>query len=140
MPCRDHLAQLRERRSELEDFEARLVAVAFESPSAIRQYQDEERLQVPLFRDPGRKAYRRFGLGRGEPSTIWGPQTLAYYGRELLRGRLPAKHGADAYQLGGDVILRPDLSGGWVYRSQHPADRPSVDSVICRLRSTRAVS
>ncbi len=129
-----------ERQTALDELDVRVIAVTFESARAIERYQEKERLLVPLLRDPGRKAYRRFGLGRGDPASIWGRETLFYYGREFLRGRMPAQRRADAYQLGGDVILNADLSGGWIYRSRHPADRPSLDSVIEHLRRADAFS
>jgi hypothetical protein len=48
----------------------------------------------------------------------------------MLAGRLPEVTRGDPYQLGGDVIVGPDRRGGWVYRSEHPADRPSVASIL----------
>ena len=67
-------------------------------------------------------------------TTIWGPSTLWYYLKRLAQGEAPKRSGgADRNQLGGDVILRRDGSGGWIYRSRNPSDRPSVDEVLRAL-------
>lgn len=128
---------MREREADLNALDVRVLAVTFESRRRITEFQQEDPLPYPLLRDPRREGYRRFGLGRKGISRIWGPETLTYYGRRLLQGQLPERVQGDAYQLGGDVILRPDLSGGWVYRSRHPADRPEVDEVLRMLDRAR---
>lgn len=130
---------MRERADELEALGVRVYAVTFESASRSSEFQREDPLSFPLLLDSGRTAYRRFGLGRKPVSTVWGLKTLWYYGVRLLQGELPASsRGADTYQLGGDVLLRPGMTGGWIFRSESPVDRPSVESVVDVLRATQA--
>jgi hypothetical protein len=122
---------LRERAAELERLGVTIYAVTFESQARIAAFRAATPLPFPLLRDPEREVYRAFGLGRRPLTTIWGPATAWYYARNLLQGRLPARSsGSDRYQLGGDVILKADRSGGWVYRSRHPADRPAFENIL----------
>lgn len=126
---------MREHAGQLDQLGIGVYAVTFESQSRVEEHQSEDDLPFPLLRDPGRKAYQRFGLGRQPAMTIWGPSTLLYYARQLLRGQLPNRaEGADQYQLGGDVLLNPDGNGGTIYRSANPADRPSVESILRQIR------
>lgn len=121
---------MRERAGELERLNVRVLAVTFESRQRIAEFEQREPLPFPVLRDPGRVAYKAFGFERRSSATIWGPPTLMYYVRRMLAGRLPEVTRGDPYQLGGDVIVGPDRRGGWVYRSEHPADRPSVASIL----------
>jgi hypothetical protein len=131
MPCRSHLAQLREHQAEFQSLNVAIYAVTFESPERVDELDFADQLPFPLLRNPNRDAFRRFGLGRRAATTIWGPATLWFYARRLLVGDLPSiATDTDPYQLGGDVMLRKDRSGGWIYSSAHPADRPSPQSIL----------
>lgn len=126
---------MRERQDELEPYDVQIFAVTFESASRASEYQHDNPLPFPLLLDSGRSAYRRFGLGRKPATTVWGPKTLWYYAVRLLQGQTPEdSRGSDTYQLGGDVLLRADMSGGWIFRSKSPVDRPQVDAILRLLR------
>jgi hypothetical protein len=129
---------LRGQALELERLGALVYAVSFESRGRVTEFQAGEPLPFPLLRDPSRSTYRAFGLGRRPATTIWGPRTLWYYVWQVLRGRLPSSSaGRDPYQLGGDVILKADQSGGWIYGSRHPADRPEPAAILAVIRRAR---
>lgn len=99
----------------------------------MREYQEKERLPFPILRDPRREGYKRFGIERRSARTIWSLGTIWYYIKRALQGKLPGKVTADPYQLGGDVVLDADGSVLWAYRSQNPADRPSVDEILKQM-------
>lgn len=124
---------MRERRAELETRGVRILTVAFESSEQVRDFVARDAPGFPVLRDPERAAYRAFGFGRPGALRIWAPRTLAFYARKLLRGQLPRHFESDPFQLGGDVLLAPDGRPWWVYRSQQPADRPSVDQLLQAL-------
>lgn len=121
---------MREREAELDRRGVRIFAVTFEPVTRMREYQEKERLPFPILRDPRRDGYKCFGIERKNARTIWSPGTVWYYIKRAFQGRLPEKVKADLYQLGGDVLLDADGSVLWVYRSQNPADRPSVDEIL----------
>lgn len=113
---------------------ARFVAVSFEPPAALRAMRDD--LHADLFAlcsDPGRQAYRAFGLRRGRPWEILGRRTIAAYVRALARGARPRRPAADLYELGGDFVL--DAAGfvRFVYASREPADRPDAAVLVGEL-------
>lgn len=126
---------MREQSAALDELGARVFAVTFESRQRVEDFLDAEPLPYPVLRDPQRRAYAMFGLERRPATTIWGPSTLLYYGRSLLKGRLPvSSRDSDQYQLGGDVIVRADGRAGWIYQSSNPADRPTISSLLQILR------
>ena len=126
----DHLAQLRERQAELDRRGVRVLAVTFEPESRVREYHEQGRLPFPTLRDPQRAGYQRFGIERRSARRIFSPGTIWYYLKSLLKGRKLEFAQSDYYQLGGNVLLGSDGSTLWVYRSQNPADRPSVDDIL----------
>ena len=126
----DHLAQLRERQAEFDRRGVRIFAVTFESESRVREYQEKGRLLFPMLRDPRRAGYKRFGIERQSARKIFSPGTIWYYIKRLFQGQMPAVAHGDYYQLGGDVLLGLDGSTLWVYQSQNPADRPSVNDIL----------
>ncbi|MCS7001429.1 MAG: redoxin domain-containing protein [Dehalococcoidia bacterium] len=137
MPCREHLAQLRDRHDEFAQLGVAIRGVTFEPPERIallRQLEGET--PYPLLSDPTRAAYAAFGLRRGGLRDIWTVGALASYLANLRRGRRPiVRPSADLRQLGGDVILSPTGAVTYVHRSVEPADRPSVDTLLAAARA-----
>ena len=124
---------MREREADLRARGVRVFGVTFESGARVAEYQQREAPPFPILRDPGRAAYRAFGISRAPAHRVWAPRTALFYARQLLRGRLPRHARSDYYQLGGDVLLTPGGEVGWVYRSREPADRPSVRAILARV-------
>jgi hypothetical protein len=121
---------LRERQTEFDRRGVRVFAVTFESETRVREYQEKGRLPFPVLRDPRREGYKRFGIERQGTRKIYSPGTIWYYLKSVLKGRKLEFAQSDYYQLGGDVLLDADGSVFWVYQSQNPADRPSVDEIL----------
>ncbi|HXG36727.1 MAG TPA: SelL-related redox protein [Dehalococcoidia bacterium] len=142
MPCRAHLAQLRQRRETLEgEFGARIVVVSFESPAELAAFARREGSDFLFLSDPKRRAYAAFGLA-AKP-TLWrlfSPATVIEYLRGFLAGRPPRlpRHGTDTHQLGGDVIISQTGEVVFVHRSREPADRPSFAQLEAALRDLKA--
>ncbi len=125
---------MREREAELEAHGARVFAVTFESASRVREYRERESTPFPILRDPRRAGYQAFGIERRDNAmSLWRPKTFWYYVKSTLRGKLPKVARVDHYQLGGDVLLSSTGEVCWVYRSEEPADRPSINKVIEEL-------
>lgn len=108
----------------------RVFTVTFEPEPRVQEYAEDGRLPFPALRDPRREGYRHFGIERASARNIYSPGTIWYYVRRFLQGRMPALDSGDYYQLGGDVLLGSDGETLWVYRSQNPADRPSVEDIL----------
>ncbi|CAN5636941.1 MAG: redoxin domain-containing protein [Chloroflexia bacterium] len=121
---------MRERQAEFDRRGVRIISVTFESETRIREYHEQGRLPFTTLRDPRRAGYKRFGIERQSARKIYSPGTIWYYIKRFLQGEMPSAAHGDLYQLGGDVLLDSDGSALWVYQSQNPADRPSVDDVL----------
>ncbi len=139
MPCREHLAQLREHREEIAGL-GEVVAVTFEDPAQIRRFVERERIPFPVVSDRDRRGYAAFGLVRGNPGELWTMKSLRAYVQGAMRGRLPASPSGDVAQLGGDVVLDPVGRVVWIHRSAEPADRPDVRAIVRALRDAGSSS
>ncbi len=62
-------------------------------------------------------------------------RVLGRYIRMIFSGLWPHRPeaGEDVYQLGGDFVLSAERRILFAYRSQDPADRPTVDDLIQHL-------
>lgn len=134
MPCREHLAQLRERNSEIQAVGARVAVISFSPPEQNALFVGEEDVPFLVLSDTGRAAYRAFGLESGAGQHIWTVAALRAYLRGLLQGRWPRWPTQDITQLGGDFVVDSDNRIVYAHRSEDPADRPSVDALIQALR------
>lgn len=78
-------------------------------------------------------SYRAFGLDYSLPRS-WSPKIWFVYAHLLAQGRKWRGIQGDSGQLGGDFIV--DRSGiiRMAFRSHDPADRPSVDDILEKLK------
>ena len=130
--------QVRKRWAEFKELGAAVAAVSFEPPEQVRGFARVMGLPFPVLSDPDRAGYAAFGLTAGERGKVWSRQTAGAYLRGLAHGRLPHMPRGDTAQLGGDVILDAGGSVIYVYRSDTPADRPSVDDLLDAVRLASA--
>ncbi len=95
-----------------------------------RAYVEDTKLEWPLLVDETRELYRGYGMLTASFWDIWGPRTLAAYGRALLRGEKSKQSDGDVSQRGGNVLI--DSQGRVVLHhvGNGPADRPSVHDLL----------
>lgn len=106
--------------------------MTFAVPALLAVFErDLDRTEaITLLGDPGRALYAAFGLERASVARVWlDPRVWVRYGSLLARGRRPRRPEGDTLQLGGDAILDAQGTARYVYRSQGPEDRPSVDEL-----------
>jgi hypothetical protein len=100
---------------------ARVVCVSFAPAQLLDAYRRELGIEVQLYSDPERAAYRAFGFDRASVARAWlHPRVWMRYGQLLARGRRLHRPGEDTLQLGGDVVSGADGRVRWVYRSAGP--------------------
>ena len=135
------MAQLRQHSAELEALQARVVVISFGSTFGAQAWLDETRWIEPaeidarftLLLDPSRAAYTAYGL-EYSLARSWRPRVWLEYARLMLSGRKWRGIQGDSGQLGGDFIVDSNGIIRFVYRSDDPTDRPSVDDLLAVLR------
>jgi hypothetical protein len=104
-----------------------VAVVSFATPERLKPYQEIKQWPFPIYADPDRKVYAAFALGRLSwwrilrPRVVWKYLKLVWQGRKIQRS-----HGADVFQGGGDFLVTPTGDLLYEFRSDDPADRPTV--------------
>lgn len=117
-----------------EEFDRRgitVVVVSFAPPSRLADYREQQQWPFRLLSDPGRDAYRAFGLKRFSWFRLLAPATLGFYWRRWREAELPRfERSEDVFQGGGDFLL--DRAGNvlFAHRSREPADRPPARRIL----------
>ncbi len=113
----------------------KIAVVTFEFGSAAQAYVRETDLPWPMLVDESRALYVAYGMERGSWWAIYGPASWWIYAKLLVKGRRLQRSHGNYDQLGGNVLIDP----GGIVRLHHvgsgPADRPSVTTIIDRIRN-----
>ncbi len=108
-----------------------IVVVSFASPESLARYQAKLNWPFPVLADPERKAYAAFALNRLSWWRVFSPATLKLYGTLMRKGMARQDYGKeDVYQSGGDFLIDPRGYLLFAHRSEDPADRPSVATLL----------
>jgi peroxiredoxin len=115
-------------------FDQRSVSVAvvsFAEPAKLTRYQEQHRWPFMILADPKRQAYQRFALRRLSLGRVFSLATLKLYFKLLREGMRRKDYGGeDIYQGGGDFLLDREGNILFAHRSQNPADRPSIETLL----------
>lgn len=132
--CKEMLAQLELVKPELVEKGLSLAVVTQGKPEETRVFCGERIPEVTCLSDPERKAYRAYGLGRGEMR-----QTVLSW-RVMRANRILAKRkgwkpemppeGQDAFQMSGLFIIGPEGRIRLPYYYEDIADHPPVELLL----------
>jgi peroxiredoxin len=118
-----------------------IVVISFAEPERLAPYQAQHQWPFVVLADPKRIAYRAFALQRLSWFRVFSPSTLRLYFRLLREGRKFQNYGRDDYyQAGGDFLIDRQGNILFAHRSQDPADRPPVESLIEAIDRTASSS
>jgi hypothetical protein len=107
-----------------------VVVVSFATPERLRPYQEIKQWPFRMYADPDRAVYRAFELGRLPWWKLFGPRVVFKYLKLLWKGgRLQRTHGDDIAQGGGDFLVAANGDVFYEFRSDDPADRPTVETL-----------
>jgi len=121
-------------RSRSDDFgDAAIVVITFSAPEQALRHRQERLTPLQILVDEERNSYRAYGLGRGRVWNVWGPKVWLAYARLLLSGERFRRPVDDTMQLGGDVVVGSDGTISFLFRSEGPADRPTVDELVAAV-------
>ena len=118
-------------KREFDRRDVKVVVVAFSEPATLVHYQEHHQWHFPILSDPERKAYQAFGLERLSWHRVYSLATLKLYLKLFRKGLVRQDYGeSDVYQAGGDFLI--DCNGKilFAHRSDEPADRPSVSTLL----------
>jgi hypothetical protein len=132
MLCREHAAQLRRRKPELDAAGVEALFVAFSPAEAVKAFEEELIPGWTCLHDPDLQVYRQYALPRMPPSRVLSPKVIGSYLSLLLRGRRLRRPEGDPLQLGGDFLIDREGILRFVHRSRTPADRPDPDLLVTR--------
>ena len=110
----------------LRERSVQVLVVTFTPPAKIADYLARRPLPLPIVSDPGREAYRTFGLRRTSVFAFFKPRVLGKFIRQIRHGgRVQRPVDKDVLQLGGDFLF--DAAGKlvWSWRSEDATDRPT---------------
>jgi peroxiredoxin len=137
--CKEMLAELVDARTDIEHAGLTLAAVTQGTPAETAEFCRRQAPGIVCLSDPERKAYRAYGLERGN---LWqvalSPQVVVGTARARKRGHhaeMPPK-GQDAMQMSGTFIIGTDGRIRLPYYYDTIADHPPVDLLLHGVLST----
>jgi len=118
-------------KSEFDRRQVSIVVISFAEPAKLVHYQQRHQWRFVMLADPNRLVYRSFTLKRLSWFHVFSPVTIKLYFRLLREGKKLENYGKDDYhQSGGDFVVDRDGRVLFAYRSQEPADRPTVSKLL----------
>lgn len=132
--CKDLVDQLVEASPALKKKKLGLAIVTQGSPEEAKEFCAERAPGVRCLSDPDRKAYKAYGLERGNFWQTFLSLNVWRSNRRLKKERgwstdLPPK-GQDAMQMAGIFIIAPDGRVRLPYYYDDIADHPSIDLLL----------
>ena len=109
-----------------------LVVIGCGKPGHIKEFREVTGYGGTILTDPSREAFKMLGL----TSTFGGLLGSKMFSRAisaLKQGIKPGLVQGNALQLGGAIIINPDESIAYVYRSSEAADDPPVDEMLAAV-------
>lgn len=89
--------------------------------------------ELPVLTDSSGKAHRLAGMRRSILLTL-GPLAWLNFARTLLRGFRQGGIQGDPYQQGGALVVRPDGSVAYRFRSLAPGNHAPVSEILRALK------
>jgi peroxiredoxin len=118
-------------KSEFDRRGVSVVVVSFAEPATIGHYLEHHQWPFPVLADPQRRVYRAFDLKSLPWYRVLSPGTLRLYLKLFRKGLIRRHYGKeDIYQSGGDFVIDRDGNLLFAHRSQDPADRPSMSTLL----------
>ena len=128
--------QLHRDRDKFEEAGARLAVIGQGTPAMARDFQRSQKVDLPVYIDATRDAYRAAGTKVATFNELLGPRVLARglrssIGAGVHQGRTQG-HPA---QLGGVLVVAPDGSVPYAHLADDASDNPPNDEVLAAARA-----
>ena len=128
--------QLHRDRDRFEDAGVRLAVIGQGTPAQARQFSQTLKVELPLYVDRGREAYRAAGTKVGTLGELLGPRSVLRGVQRSLTDRVrQGRVVGHPAQLGGVLIVRPDDSIAYAHLADDASDNPPNDEVLAAARA-----
>ncbi len=129
--CKETLAELRDRRDEIEHDGTRIVLVHMSTPGdGLTLAKDVGLEGVRCVSDPERRLYGALELTHGRFAQLFGPRVMWRGFVNTLRGRLPGRLDGDGFQMPGAFLIhRGEILRA--HRHRDAAERPDYAALAC---------
>lgn len=127
---------MRRQEEQIEALGLKVVVVTFELGPMAQAYARETELRWPLLVDESRATYAAYNMERGHWWDIYGPAAWWVYAKLLAKGQRLQHTEGDVDQLGGDILIDPAGIVQVHHVGAGPADRPTVESLLNRVRDS----
>jgi peroxiredoxin len=138
--CKEMLTELVSGREELEKAGLTIAVVMQGTPEKSKAFAEMFAQGLTVLADPERKAYRAYGLERGNIfQTVLNPKVWSAISRSRKKGykvEVPPE-GQDAMQMSGTFIIGTDGRIELPYYYDNIADHPSLELLLGGVLSTR---
>ncbi|HWH33558.1 MAG TPA: AhpC/TSA family protein [Egibacteraceae bacterium] len=116
MFCREHVAQLRDHKAEIDRRDVAVAAVGTGDLMYARDFAEDKRVNFPLYVDDAKASYKAVGTRKGSARSFAKPRVIASAARVTAKGHIQGKLGPAHMVLGATHVIRPDgsVAFAWV--------------------------
>ena len=112
---------------------AQAVVIGHSSLRYAKAFVDETGIELPVFVDEKRDAYKALGFKRPLLSFLT-PKVFKRAAEARKEGFTQPGVQGDAFQLGGVILLMPDGSMPYTYASRFAGDHPKLDDLKAAVK------
>jgi prostamide/prostaglandin F2alpha synthase len=118
---------------------ARLVVIGQGEPEDARAFMKTLDVDLPIYVDRSRAAYKAAGAKVGTLSELIGPKSLLRGMKRTASERVhQGRIVGHAAQLGGVFVIKPDGSIPYAHLAQDASDNPPNEEVLAAVRDAMA--
>jgi peroxiredoxin len=124
--CQEHALQLRADHARFKKLGAKVALIGLGTPERAGWFcQDKALNGFACLTDPGRRAHRAYGLGRGSLRQVLGPQVYVQWARAAMLPEVKTRFGhEDIFQMPGTFVIDTGGRIRYARRNRDVTDNP----------------
>lgn len=134
MFCREHVAQLRDHRPEIDQLGIAVAAIGTGDLMYARDFAEDQRVDFPLYVDDPKASYKAVGTKKSTLARTMKPSVLASGARAMAKGHRQGKLGPAHMVLGATHVILPDGSIPWAWINDEFDDNADFGEALATLR------
>jgi peroxiredoxin len=133
MFCREHVAQLRGHRSEIDRLDVAVAAIGTGDLMYARDFAEDQRVDFPLYVDDAKASYKAVGTKKSTLARTMKPSVVASGIRVMAKGHRQGKLGPAHMVLGATHVIRPDGSVPFAWVNDEFDDNADFGEALASL-------